>query len=222
MTLSAALFLSRAGGRILWKTGRLYGHTIFSNPATVQIYDAFTHIPLDCGALWILDETAFSYSCHEKGIIGLLSYSLHFRTFVFTKPLLMFLCNKAHGVILWGNGMNENHTMHIQSDSLTFGAQAYISRMLGVLTCSLFTIPFSCCLRLFTQGKKGFHGRSGGRFGVFVFELWFGHNNRRRRASEKESLIVGYTKILGTGSCLCSLRYFVSLVKFFLLYQFSL
>jgi len=121
MTLFTTLFLSRAGGRILWKTGRLYGHTIFSNPATVQINDAFTHIPLDCGALWILDETAFSYHCHEKGIIGFIFFSHCIYGLFFIQPLLMFLCNKAHGVILsGGNGMNENHTMHIQSDSLTF------------------------------------------------------------------------------------------------------
>ena len=62
----------------------------------------------------------------------------------------------------------------------------------------------------------------GGDSVYLLFELWFGNNYRRRRASEKESLIVGYTKILGTGSCFCSIRYFVSLVNFFFLYRFSL
>ena len=169
MTLFAALFLSRAGGCILWKTRRLYGHTIFSNPATVQIYDAFTHIPLDCGALWILDETAFSHLCHEKGIIGLLSYSLHFRTLVFTKPLLMFLCNKAHGVILWGKrDERKPHDAH-SVGFFDFLARRHIFHAcLGCLLALLFTIPFLLLFTTLTQGKKGFHGRSGRRFGVLV------------------------------------------------------
>jgi hypothetical protein len=72
-------------------------------------------------------------------------------------------------------------------------------------------------------GKERFSWPVGaGDLVYLLFELWFGNNYRRRRASEKESLIVGYTKILGTGSCFCSIRYFVSLVNFFFLYRFSL
>jgi hypothetical protein len=168
MTLFAVLFLSRAGGRILWKTGRLYGHTIFSNPATVQIYDAFTHIPLDCGALWILDETAFSYHCHEMGIIGLFS-STAFSDFFLQAFVDVPLQQSARCYTLGGNGMNENHTMHIQSDSLTFWAQAYIfTHAWGVyLLCCLQFLFLLLFTTLHTQGKKFMAGR-GGRFGVFV------------------------------------------------------
>lgn len=55
---------------------------------------------------------------------------------------------------LVGNGMNENHTMHIQSDSLTCRAQAYILRMLGVSACSAVYNPFSSCLRLSHRERK--------------------------------------------------------------------
>lgn len=63
----------------------------------------------------------------------------------------------------------------------------------------------------------------GGRFGVFCY-LSYGLATtivvveRARRSL----LIVGYTKILGTGSCFCSFRYFVSHVNFFFLYRFLL
>jgi len=101
---------------------------------------------------------------------------------------------------------------------LTFWrAGIYFTHAWGVSTCSAVYNSFSLVVYDSHTGKERVSWPAGAGDSVsLLFELWAGNNNRRRRASEKESLIVGYTKILGTGSCFCSFRYFVSLVNFFL------
>lgn len=79
----------------------------------------------------------------------------------------MLLCNKAHGVTLGGERDERKPTMHIQSDSLTCRAQAYIYACLGFLLALLFT-TLSLLVYDFHTGKERFHGRSVWKFGVFV------------------------------------------------------
>jgi hypothetical protein len=58
--------------------------------------------------------------------------------------------------------MNENHTMHIQSDALTFWrAGIYFTHAWGVYLLSVYNSFLLLFTTLHTQGKKGFHGRSG-------------------------------------------------------------
>lgn len=83
--------------------------------------------------------------------------------------------------------MNENHTMHIQSDYLTYWrAGIYFTHAWGVylLCCSQFL--FSCCLRLSHRERKDFMAGPGEGFGVFV--IWvMGWRQQSSSASEKES-----------------------------------
>lgn len=122
---------------------------------------------------------------------------------------------------LVGNGMNENHTMHIQSDSLTCRAQAYIyTHAWGF--CLLCCLQFFLFFTTLTQGKKGFMaGRCGNSVSLlFEFMVWQQQIVVERA---RRSLIVGYTKILGTGSLFllfslfrisCQLFLFLSLTDF--------
>lgn len=63
----------------------------------------------------------------------------------------MFFATKRTVLHLVG-WMNENHTMHIQSDSLTFGRRHIFSACLGFCFCCLQS--FSSCLRLSHRERK--------------------------------------------------------------------
>lgn len=117
--------------------------------------------------------------------------------------------------------MNENHTMHIQSDSLTFGRRHIFSACLGFCFCCLQS--FSSCLRLSHRERK-VSWLVGAEIRSLLFELWFGNN--RRRASERSLYCRLYHmsgRFWDTGSCFCgfAISYLLSL-SFSFLHRFSL
>lgn len=89
--------------------------------------------------------------------------------------------------------------------------------MLGVSTCSAVYILFSLVVYDSShRERKGFMVGAADSVSL-LFELWFWQQQSSSSSERGRSLfIVGYTKILGTGSCSLLIHYFVSLVSYFL------
>lgn len=122
-------------------------------------------------------RTAFSYHCHDGhnrffSYFGRLLFYLHFRF----QSLLMTFCattkSAKHGVT-WRGGMNENYTMHIQSDS-------------GFLLLLLFLLFLFTTI---TQGKKDSRLGGAGAFGVLFLYL----GSARIVVERASGVFVGYT-----------------------------
>jgi hypothetical protein len=131
----------------------------------------------------------------------------------------MFLCNKAHGVILWGErDERKPHDAHSVGFFDFLGAGIYFHACLGCLLALLFTIPFSLVVYDSSHTGKEIHGWSGREIRCLCY---LSHGlattivvvERARRSL----FIVGYTKISrGLGVVLCSfaISYLLSTFSF--------